>query len=109
MDSCPAQIYLQDVLQVNTPQYAHIPLAVYDTGEKISKRYDADYVLLEETPAKVIYYCLEFLGQEPPPELLRAEIDDLIQWGTANWKLHKVPARRQVQAPIQFQKRNEGI
>ena len=105
MDSCPRQIYLQNILELKTPEYAHIPLAVYDNGEKLSKRYEADHALLDNTPEKVIFHALEFLGQQPPAELFEAGLEDLMAWGTGNWDLQKVPAQRQSLPPIQFQNR----
>ena len=109
MDSCPRQIYLQDKLRLKTPHYAHVPLAVYDNGKKMSKRYHADHVLLDRNPGKVIFFCLEFLGQEPPAELIQADLDELIQWGTANWKLLKVPVRKRAPAPAEFQNRVQAL
>ena len=38
LDSTPRQIYLQQLLNFPTPNYAHVPIAVNKNGEKLSKQ-----------------------------------------------------------------------
>ena len=65
--STPRQIYLQRLLGLPTPAYLHLPLALGDDGEKLSKRH-ARYALPID-PARALYRALIFLSQVPPPEL----------------------------------------
>jgi glutamyl-Q tRNA(Asp) synthetase len=83
--STPRQIYLQRLLGLPTPAYLHLPLALGDDGEKLSKRHSR-YALAND-PARALYAALAFLGQAPPPELRRAAPAELLAWAVANFKL----------------------
>ncbi len=105
LESSPRQNYLQHILHLPVPVYAHLPLATYANGDKISKQEQADYVLLTNEAGHVLYACLTFLGQAPDTQLRDARVEDIICWGIANWKLNKVPQQRQLPAPDIFQSR----
>ena len=81
--STPRQIYLQRLLGLPTPAYLHLPLALGDDGEKLSKRH-ARYALPAD-PGRVLYSALTFLGQTPPAELRRAPPAELLAWAVANF------------------------
>ena len=69
LDSTPRQIYLQRLLGYSTPTYMHFPIAVNNQGEKLSKQNKA--ALLDvSNPVKQLIEAANFLGQEPPIELL---------------------------------------
>jgi glutamyl-Q tRNA(Asp) synthetase len=103
LDSTPRQIYLQQELDLVTPIYAHFPVAVNQSGEKISKQNKAENVMLQNRPANILYQCLEFLGQEPEPVLLQASVDEVLNWGIANWKLSKIPGVASIDTADKFQ------
>jgi len=103
MDSTPRQIYLQQQLGLTTPVYAHLPLAVSPSGQKISKLTMAEDVLLLARPATILFNCLQFLGQNPQDGLLQASLNEIIDWGIANWQLSNVPKLRTITAPALFQ------
>ncbi|NKB36992.1 MAG: tRNA glutamyl-Q(34) synthetase GluQRS [Gammaproteobacteria bacterium] len=105
LESCARQIYLQNILRLPGPLYAHVPLATYTNGAKISKQEQADYVLLTSKAGHVLYACLRFLGQTPAQELQNETVEKIIQWGIANWNLSKVPQQHQLSAPTIFQKK----
>ena len=90
LDSTPRQIYLQRLLDLPTPNYIHLPVAIDAQGRKISKQNHAEAVLTEH-PIPVLYNALKFLGQEPVKDLCGGNIEDVIQWGIDHWSLVKVP------------------
>jgi glutamyl-Q tRNA(Asp) synthetase len=81
--STPRQIYLQRLLGLPTPTYFHIPLALADDGEKLSKRHGR--YALPADPSLALYRALIFLGQAPPPELRGAPPAELLGWAVANF------------------------
>jgi glutamyl-Q tRNA(Asp) synthetase len=81
--STPRQIYLQRLLGLPTPAYFHLPLALGDDGEKLSKRHSR--YALSNDPARALFSALTFLGQAPPPELRRALPAELLAWAIANF------------------------
>jgi glutamyl-Q tRNA(Asp) synthetase len=97
LDSTPRQIFLQRLLQLPTPRYAHLPLALNAAGEKLSKQTLA-LPLDALQPAANIIAALEFLGQGPPAELARDSTDAAWDWARANWRLSKVPRHNAVAA-----------
>lgn len=98
LDSTPRQILLQQLLGLPTPTYAHLPVAIDDTGEKLSKRTRAA-PLDPARPILSLLSALHFLGQAPPAELTSASLADVWRWAIAHWELARVPRRRLLQAP----------
>ncbi|MBX3678927.1 MAG: tRNA glutamyl-Q(34) synthetase GluQRS [Rhodocyclaceae bacterium] len=98
IDSTCRQILLQRALGFPTPQYMHFPVVVNAAGEKLSKQTLAAAV---DTlpPADVMFRCLAFLGQCPPPELARAGVATIRQWAIENWNRRLVPRQRTGLAP----------
>ncbi|MEM8815962.1 MAG: tRNA glutamyl-Q(34) synthetase GluQRS [Pseudomonadota bacterium] len=84
IDSSPRQIWLQRQLGYPTPDYAHIPVAVHDNGDKLSKLTGAPG--LEASDASVnLQRALVALGQAPPAELATAPPTDIWIWAHAHW------------------------
>jgi glutamyl-Q tRNA(Asp) synthetase len=98
LDSTPRQIFLQQLLGLPTPRYAHLPVAVDADGEKLGKQTRAAPID-PAAPAAALTAALEFLGQSPPQELKRAAITDCWQWAMEHWRLELVPRRRTMPAP----------
>lgn len=90
LDSTPRQIYLQRELGFPTPRYAHVPVAVNEMGQKLSKQHFAN-PLNADDPSAEIYRCLRFLGQRPPPALSGATSAALLNWAIAHWDIQAVP------------------
>lgn len=93
LDSTPRQIYLQKLLGVEAPTYLHLPVAVNAQGEKLSKQTLAPAIEVGE-PLPLLFSVLEFLGQEPPRELLQGDLVSFWSWAIAHWAVARVPARR---------------
>jgi len=98
--STPRQIHLQRLLGLATPRYAHVPAAVNELGEKLSKQTLARPLDAARAPA-TIAAALEFLGQEPPRELGHAALREVWDWSLAHWNLDQVPKRRTLPAPAE--------
>ncbi len=94
LDSTPRQLYLQKLLSLPSPHYAHIPVAVNDIGQKLSKQHFATPLDLER-PAPQLLSALQFLGQipgqRPDPHLAKASPSELLTWATAHWDIQAVP------------------
>ena len=96
LDSTPRQIWLQRLLGLPTPRYAHLPLALNAQGEKLSKQTRAAPLDLTR-PAPALWRALQFLGQKPPAEL-QDDLAALWPWAQAHWRLAAVPGVRAAQA-----------
>lgn len=93
LESTPRQIHLQRLLDLPTPRYAHLPVAVNAQGEKLSKQTLAAPVDAKK-PVATLVRVLTFLGQSPPADLMDAGLDNAWSWAIGNWRPEKVtPAR----------------
>ena len=92
LESTPRQVYLQRLLGLPTPRYAHLPVLLEADGGKLAKsrrsvRLDAD------SAAPQLHRIFSLLGLRPPGELRRAPIATAWAWAAAHWDLQRVPAR----------------
>jgi len=94
LDNTPRQIHLQQLLALPTPRYVHLPLALTAEGQKLSKQTGAAGIH-ELRPQRVLFQVLEFLNQQPPAELVDADLDDVWQWAIEHWRLAAVPRGNQ--------------
>ena len=90
IDSTPRQIYLQHLLNYPTPQYCHLPLAVDKQGNKICKSHGAKKVETKNKEKQLIS-SLNFLGQDPPDDLIKSNINDIWSWAIKNWDVTCTP------------------
>jgi glutamyl-Q tRNA(Asp) synthetase len=88
LHSTPRQIYLQRLLKLPTPHYAHLPVAVNKAAEKLSKQTLAGPVD-RRNPVPALAAAFAFLGHRPPREA--DAISSLWQWGLLKWKIANVP------------------
>lgn len=93
LDSTPRQIYLQHLLGVTTPFYAHVPVMVNADGQKLSKQTLAKSINAETSTA-LVFEALRFLGQRPPADIKNATLEDIWSWAVANWQLDKIPQQK---------------
>lgn len=95
LDSTPRQIYVQQLLNYPTPQYAHIPVASNVLGEKLSKQTLAPAI--DATQASIwLTQALNFLGQQAPRELAAHSTSDVWQWAQQHWDINKIPHQRSI-------------
>jgi glutamyl-Q tRNA(Asp) synthetase len=92
LTSTPRQIYLQRLLHLPQPRYLHVPLVLTESGEKLSKQTGAP-ALDWERPGHQLWNALDFLGQQPPPELKTATPGELWQWAIPAWRAEFSPRR----------------
>ncbi len=90
--STPSQIYLQKLLGYSTPTYMHLPIALNNQGEKLSKQTKAAHLNISN-PSKQLFNAASFLGQEPPIELLRDSVLSFWKWAFLNWSSNKIYKR----------------
>jgi glutamyl-Q tRNA(Asp) synthetase len=95
--STPRPLYLQQLLDYPSPDYAHVPVLLDAAGRKLSKQNRADPVA--GRPETALQLCLELLGQQPPNDLADAGRDALLLWARTHWDLARVPRRLQLAAP----------
>jgi len=93
LDSSTRQIYLQDLLGYQHIQYAHIPAAHNQQGEKLSKQTLAQAILAKDS-SKNLYKALCFLGQMPPADLSAEKTEQILNWAMGNWDINKVPKQK---------------
>lgn len=85
LNSTPRQLLLQQALQLPTPVYAHVPLAIDSNGIKLSKSAGAAGVDLRR-PGHEVWRALRFLRQGPPADLRRAPLGTLWGWAIEHWQ-----------------------
>ena len=98
LDSTPRQIHLQRCLDLPTPGYAHLPIAVNGVGQKLSKQTYAEPVT-GKPAVPLLLGALEFLGQQPDTDLVDARLDELWSWAIAHWHMDRVPRLRAIHWP----------
>lgn len=86
--STARQIYLQRLLGLPTPQYAHLPVAVDAAGRKLSKQTLAAPVDVRD-PWPALRAAAVFLGLAAPG--CRLAGTDFWQWAQVHWTLARVP------------------
>jgi len=94
----PRQIYLQTLLGLPTPSYAHVPLVTNAAGQKLSKQTRAS-ALPETGRGTVMAHALAVLGHAPPAELAGTEPAEQLAWAAVHWQIENVPTRPAVAKP----------
>ncbi|MDO8926054.1 MAG: tRNA glutamyl-Q(34) synthetase GluQRS [Sideroxyarcus sp.] len=87
--STPRQLYLQQLLALPVPHYMHLPIAVNQAGEKLSKQTLAAPVDASQ-PVTTLLRVLGFLRQEPPAELTGSDTRTVLDWAIRNWQPQRV-------------------
>ena len=90
IDSTPRQILLQQCFGFKTPIYGHIPLAMNNLGQKLSKQHHAKQ-LPQGNEQEQVWLALNWLNQNPPLELRTSSVKDIIDWGISFWDISKIP------------------
>jgi len=95
--STPRQIHLQGLLGLPTPHYMHLPVAVNETGEKLSKQTLAEAVDTAQ-PVAALWCALSFLRQYPPQALRKNSLEALWTWARQNWRAENLVGLRALPA-----------
>lgn len=90
LESTAAQIFLFHLLRAPSPKYGHLPLALNEKGQKLSKQQGA--VPIDDTQAAHnLVWALAFLGHGVPAELRKAPCDELLGWAISQWRRENIP------------------
>jgi glutamyl-Q tRNA(Asp) synthetase len=92
LDNTPRQIYLQRLLGLAEPSYAHVPVLTEPDGAKLAKS-RRSVRLSAEAPLPQLCAVFSLLGLTPPPSLASATIRVAWHWAIGQWNLNKVPKR----------------
>lgn len=85
LESTARQILLQRLLGLSTPRYLHLPVAVTESGAKLSKQTGAR-PLPASDPSSSLRAALEFLGLRGAPASERPSA--LLAWAREHWNDH---------------------
>lgn len=85
--STARQIYLQKMLKLPTPQYAHLPLVCDHAGDKFSKHTHAPAILANNACAN-LRAALRFLNQ---PVTRGNDVGAILRQATAQWDIGSIP------------------
>jgi glutamyl-Q tRNA(Asp) synthetase len=92
LDNTPRQIYLQRLLGVVEPHYAHLPVLTEADDAKLAKSRRSVHVSAA-SPLPQLLAVLSMLGLSPPASLRTAGIREAWAWAIAEWSINKVPKR----------------
>lgn len=90
LDNTPRQLWLQQLLGYPPPDYAHVPLATNELGQKLSKQTHAPAITPQDRLRK-LRACLRFLGQTCPDNAEFATLTEFWDWAIRHWDINKVP------------------
>ncbi len=97
LDSTPWQIALQQALRLPTPRYAHLPLVLEPSGEKLAKS-KRSVAIDPSAASRQLCEALTLLGQSPPAALESEPATVIVQWACANWHPEHLLGLREVRA-----------
>ena len=98
LDSTPRQIFLQQQMDFASPRYLHVPVAVNESGQKLSKQTLAPAVNGSSAITR-IRDILRFLHQ---PEPKATNLPDLWKEAAGNWNPLLIPAVLSAPAPPDY-------
>jgi glutamyl-Q tRNA(Asp) synthetase len=96
LPSTPRQVYLQRALRVATPEYLHVPVAINDAGEKLSKQTGAEP--LPDDPVPTLLAAWRFLDQRSP-DTAPPSADAFMEHAIRNWTRSRLPPTAMLPAP----------
>lgn len=90
LDSTPRQNYLQQLLGLETPGYAHVPIIIHPDGSKLSKQTGAPPIDVIN-PTATLLEAIRVLGQTLPGDALNEEPSALLARASKDWDINKIP------------------
>ena len=93
LDSTCRQIFLQQSLGYARTRYLHLPVALNENGEKLSKQTRAPAVTPRQAVSSLTA-AMRFLGQRVPEGLEDAQLGDFWDWALPNWESERIPNSR---------------
>ena len=92
LDGTPPQRYLQSLLSLPAPRYAHLPVLTEPDGAKLAKS-RRSVPLDERRAGPQLLAVFALLGLAPPATLRGADVGELWTWGFERWAADRVPRR----------------
>jgi glutamyl-Q tRNA(Asp) synthetase len=89
LNCTPCQLHVQHMLNLPSPQYCHLPIAMNDAGQKLSKQHHATPLTTKDS-VLLLYKALKFLGQKPPIDVMNSNQEELWLWAKTHWRLDLV-------------------
>ena len=96
LPSTPRQIHLQRALDVATPEYLHVPVAINAAGEKLSKQTGAQ--ALPDDPVPALLSAWRFLDQSMPDAVPPSAAAFMVH-AVAAWSRKRLPPVPMLPAP----------
>ncbi|MBA5762178.1 tRNA glutamyl-Q(34) synthetase GluQRS [Vibrio sp. 404] len=84
------QISLYKMLGKQTISYLHLPLAMGENGQKLSKQNHAP-AIDNLNPKPALLEAMHFLGFKFEQDIASASIAEIIAWGVKNWQINQLP------------------
>ncbi|OLQ87034.1 tRNA glutamyl-Q(34) synthetase GluQRS [Vibrio panuliri] len=84
------QISLYKMLGQSPIHYLHLPLALDENGQKLSKQNHAP-AIDNSNPKPALLEAMHFLGFQLDPHIEQANLDEIIAWGVENWQICQLP------------------
>jgi glutamyl-Q tRNA(Asp) synthetase len=95
LDNTPRQIYLQRLLGLPLPAYAHVPVLTEADDTKLAKsRRSVRLDTGQAIPQLLAVFSM--LGLAPPEALTRAGLREVWDWALGQWHIARVPKRLNV-------------
>jgi glutamyl-Q tRNA(Asp) synthetase len=91
LTSTPRQIILQDYLDLPTPAYLHLPVALDERGDKLSKQTLAERVDAR-APLPALFDALRFLGV--PADRSAGNVGEFWEMAAGAWSADRLPRLR---------------
>jgi glutamyl-Q tRNA(Asp) synthetase len=89
LDNTPRQIWLQQLLGLPQPHYAHVPLVLNEFGQKLSKQNLAPALNTSER-LQTLVAALRFLRQPSPDAHEFSSLSACWDWAIAHWDMHQL-------------------
>jgi glutamyl-Q tRNA(Asp) synthetase len=89
LNCTPCQLHVQRMLNLPSPQYCHLPIALNEAGQKLSKQSHAKPITSKNS-VLLLYEALKFLGQKPPIDIMKGSQQELWLWAKAHWQLNSI-------------------
>lgn len=99
LDNTPMQMALYLKLGATLPSYAHTPLVVSASGQKLSKQNRAPAIEAHRARQNLCT-ALTVLGHPVPAELNNASIPAILQWAAEYWELNRLSHLPQITLPV---------
>ena len=93
LDNTPRQIYLQRLLGLPQPSYAHVPVLTEPDDSKLAKSRAQRAARRGRPPLPQLLSIFSLLGLAPPDSLRAAQVAEAWRWAIGQWDIGGIPKR----------------